>query len=255
MNVIVLVKQVFNTEAKIQLDGNGQIESNGTEKIVNPYDELAIEEAIKIKEKTGGKVTVITYGTSESTEAIRQAFAMGADEGILVLDESQDNKNDSSVVANALATVIKQQEYDLIMGGQIAIDDAAAQVCSRLAEVLELPQINVVTKLEVDGDTLTATRDIDGGWEVVECQLPAVITAQRGLNDPRYPSIKSIMKAKKMKISQYPIADLQLTKEAAVKIHGYSLPESRAAGEVKEGTPQELATTVAKFLSQKAQVI
>ncbi len=255
MNVIVLVKQVFNTEAKIQLDGNGQIESGGIEKIVNPYDEFAIEEAVKIKESTGGKVTVVTYGSTESTDAIRQALAMGADEGVLIVDEGDSNKVDSSIVANALAAVIKKLEYDLIIGGQIAIDDSAAQVCSRVAEVLDLPQINGVTKLDFNGDKVTATRDIDGGSEVLECRMPVVISAQRGLNEPRYPSIKSIMKAKKMIIAQHPIADLALNREAAVKILSYSLPEPRAAGEVKEGAPEELAKAVASFLNKKAQII
>ncbi|MGF7185623.1 electron transfer flavoprotein beta subunit [Desulfitispora alkaliphila] len=254
MNIVVIMKHIFETEAKIQLDSNGDIDPTGVAKVINPYDEFAIEEAVKLKEAKGGKVTIVTYGGADCEESLRTALAMGADEATHIVDEDA-SKVDSNYVATVLAKAIEKLEPQLILGGQVAIDDGASQVASRIAEILSLPQINVVTKLEVKENEVEAVREIDGGTEVISAPMPVLVTAQRGLNEPRYPALKSIMKAKKKKIEQIAVNDLGVEREFLLKTLEFSLPKPRGGGEVVEGEPQELAQAIGKFLSNEAKVI
>lgn len=253
MNIAVCVKQTFDTEAQIKLDGQGQISDDSVNFIINPYDEFAVEEAIRIKEKLGGEVTVISLGGARAEEALRQALAMGADKAVLLCDELFEG-GDESTTALALAKALEGGQYDLILGGYKAIDDGSAQVTTRLAENLNLPQVNVVTQLEVGDGKAVAYRETDGGIEVVEVTLPAVITAQKGLNDPRYPSMKGIMQAKKKELKKIAAADLGLdgsnlgAAASKVKLLSFSLPAPRSGGAVLEGTAQETAKQLAGYL-------
>jgi len=253
MKILVCLKQTFDTEAKIVLDSDGKIEKKGVSLIMNPYDEFAVEEALRISEKSGGEVTVITVGGAQAQDALRQALAMGADKAVLV--ETGDAEMDEYSTAVVLAKVISELEYDIILGGFRAIDDGSAQVMSRVSEILNIPVVNVVTKLEIEDGKAVATREIEGGSEVVEVPLPAVFTAQKGLNEPRYPSMKGIMKAKKKPMDKKTVADLGLDVSPKVKALSFSLPEPRKAGKIIPGEPAEAARELARLLREEAKVI
>ncbi len=260
MKIIVCLKQTFDTEAKIQLDSNGRIVSEGIQHIINPYDEFAVEEALRIKEKLGqGEVVVISLGGGKTEEALRQALAMGADRAVLIKDDAFSDA-DAHVVATALAKAIGQMEYDLILGGQVAIDDGASQVMSRLAEVLDLPQVNVVTKLEIEGTKAVVHREADGGTEIIEVTLPAVLTAQKGLNEPRYPSLKGIMAAKKKELRTITASDLGIDMTAGsagvkTEVIGYMLPPARKDGKLIQGDLPGTAQELVRLLREEAKII
>lgn len=253
MKILVCLKQTFDTEAKIVLDNDGKIEKKGVSLIMNPYDEFAVEEALRIKEKSGGEVTVITVGGAQAQDALRQALAMGADKAVLI--ETGDAEMDEYATAMVLAKVIGELEYNIILGGFRAIDDGSAQVMSRVSEILNIPVVNVITKLEIEDGKAVATREIEGGSEVVEVPLPAVFTAQKGLNEPRYPSMKGIMKAKKKPMDKKTVADLGLDVSPKVTALSFSLPEPRKAGKIIPGEPAEAARELARLLREEAKVI
>lgn len=257
MNIVVYIKQTFDTEAKIVLDGNGKIDANGVNLIINPYDEFAIEEGIRLKEKFGGEVTVIAMGGSRAQEAIRTALAMGIDKGILISDPALDDTDECGRAA-ILAKAVAQVPYDIILVGRIAIDDGASQIAIRLAEALKVPSVSSVLKLEVAGNQATVTREIDGGTELIDVTLPAVITAQKGLNDPRYPSVAGIMKAKKKPLKTMTLADLGLSAGdlcLKMNIDKYSLPNARQGGRKIDGDAAQAASELARLLREEAKVL
>jgi electron transfer flavoprotein beta subunit len=232
MNILVCIKQTFDSEAKIMLADNGQIDGSGVHLVVNPYDEYAIEEAVRLKEMFGGEVVVLTMGSSRAQEALRTALAMGADKGILI-SVPELAAADEWAVAEVLAKAAATLPYDVILAGRVAIDDGSAQVAVRLAEKLNLPVATSVVKLAVSEKTATVVREIDGGTEELEIPLPAVLTAQKGLNEPRYPSAMSIMKAKKKEIKTVTLADLGLDGAdlaPKMKVEKYMLAEPRQTG-------------------------
>lgn len=253
MKILVCMKQTFDTEAKIAFDGDGKIDSKGVTMIMNPYDEFAVEEALRIKEAGDGEVTVISAGGSKAQDALRQALAMGADNAVLV--ETDGTEMDEYATAVVLAKAIGGLEYDIILGGFRAIDDGSAQVMSRVAEILNVPVVNVITKLELADGKAVATREIEGGSEIVEVTLPAVFTAQKGLNEPRYPSMKGIMKAKKKPLEKKSVSDLGVDVASKVKAISFSLPEPRKAGKVVPGEAAEAARELARLLREEAKVI
>lgn len=257
MNIVVYIKQTFDTEAKIVLDGNGKIDANGVNLIVNPYDEFAIEEGLRLKEKLGGEVTVVTLGGASAQAALRTALAMGADKAVLVSDPALEN-SDEFTNAEILAKAVSQIPYDIILTGRIAVDDGASQIAVRLGESLNIPSISSVLKLEVEGTQVTATKDIDGGTEVIEAALPVVISAQKGLNEPRYPSVAGIMKAKKKPLKTMSLADLGFSAgDIAPKmiVTKYSLPEARQGGKVIPGEAAQAAQELARLLREEAKVL
>lgn len=257
MNIIVYIKQTFDTEAKIVLDANGKIDPNGVNLIINPYDEYAIEEGIRLKEKLGGEVTVITMGGAAAQTAIRTALAMGIDKAVLVSDPALDN-SDEWTNAEVLAKAVAQIPYDIILAGRIAIDDGASQIAVRLAEILNVPSVTSVLKLDITGTQVTATREIDGGTEVIEVSLPAVITAQKGLNDPRYPSVAGIMKAKKKPLKTITLADLGLSAgdiAPKMNVDKFTLPTARQGGRKIPGEAAQAAQELARLLREEAKVL
>ncbi|TGE34684.1 electron transfer flavoprotein beta subunit/FixA family protein [Desulfosporosinus fructosivorans] len=257
MNIIVYIKQTFDTEAKIVLDANGKIDANGVNLIINPYDEFAIEEGIRLKEKLGGEVTVISMGGANAQTAIRTALAMGADKAVLVSDPALENC-DEWHNAEVLAKAVSQIPYDIIIAGRIAIDDGASQIAVRLAEILNVPSISSVLKLDVTGTQVTATREIDGGTEVIETSLPVVITAQKGLNDPRYPSVAGIMKAKKKPLQTLTLADLGMSAgdiAPKMNVDKYDLPTARQGGRKIPGEAAQAAQELARLLREEAKVL
>jgi len=254
MNIVVCLKQTFDTEAKIKLTDEGRIDSKGVSLIINPYDEFAVEEALKIKEQEGGEVTVLSVGGQKAQDALRQALAMGADKAMLV--DPGTEEMDEFAAAALLAKALSGLEYDIVLGGWRAIDDGSAQVAGRVAELLGVPVVNTITKLEVAGGKATATREIEGGSEVVEVSLPAVLTAQKGLNEPRYPSMKGIMKAKKKPMDKTTATDLGLDSlSAKVQALSFSLPKQREAGKVIEGEAPDAAKELARLLHEEAKIV
>ena len=264
MNIIVCLKQVPDTETQIKVGSDGKsIATDDVKWVMNPYDEYGVEEALRIKEKFGGEVTVVGLGPKRVTESIRTALAMGADKGILISDETLEG-SDSLAVAKALSAAIKELDYDLIFSGQRGVDDDMGVVGANLAEFLDIPQLSVIEKVEVaeDGKSVKVNRPIEGSTLVIESPLPALITTQKGLNEPRYASLPGIMKAKKKPFDEKALSDLGLDSaefgEGArkVKVLEITPPPAREAGKIVEGeTPQEKAAGLAKLLHDEVKVI
>ncbi|MDR5697945.1 MAG: electron transfer flavoprotein subunit beta/FixA family protein [Armatimonadota bacterium] len=262
MNVVVCVKQVPDTEQPIRVkpDGSG-IEEQGINWILNYYDEHAVEEALRIKEKVGGSVTVICLGAERATEAVRTALAMGADEGILVRDPALDG-SDHLTVARVLSRVVGSLEWDLVLCGRLATDDNASVVGAALAEFLGVAQATAISKLELHEGTATVEREVEGGAQTLEVPLPAVFTVERTINEPRYPTLPGIMKAKRKEIKMLTVADLGLNPKevgmpaARTRWVRFSPPPKRQAGEVvTPDSPEEGARRIVEFLRQTAKVI
>lgn len=261
MNIVVCMKQVPDTETKIRLNAEkNDIVTEGVKWIINPYCEFAIEEGLRIKEKVGaGSVTLLCLGPDRAVEAIRTGLAMGADKAVHLNDaafERCGNYNTAKVMAKALESI----PYDIILCGKQAIDDDAAQTVQALAEFLNIPQVMVVEKLEVDpaSKKATAWRRIEGGAkEVLEVPLPAVFAAEKGLNEPRYASLPGIMKAKSKEIKKVTAAALGVELgEPKVRIGSYSLPPERQAGKKLEGVDaSQAAAELARWLREEAKVI
>lgn len=264
MEILVCLKQVPDTEADIKPTGDmTAIDYTGVKFIVNVYDEYAVEEALRLKEKVGGKVTVVCLGPERAVEAIRTALAMGADEAVHLNDPVL-LEGDAYTTARALAKAIEGMNYDVIFCGKQAIDDDLAQVGSILGEFLGLQTVTGVMKFELidEGKKARVQRQVEGGLDVIEVGLPAIFTATKGLNEPRYPSLPGIMKAKKKPLKTLGLADLGLSEEevgakgALTRVVRYFLPPMRQAGKIIEGeTPEEKAAKLAKLLREEAKVI
>lgn len=264
MNIICCLKQVPDTEAQIKIASDGKsIVTDDIKWVMNPYDEYGVEEALRLKEKFGGEVIVVGLGPKRVTESIRTALAMGVDKGVLISDDAFEG-SDSLATAKALAAVIKDLEYDIIFTGQRGVDDDMGVVGAALAEFLNIPHFSVIDKVEVaeDGKSVKVNRPVEGQILVLESNLPALITAQKGLNEPRYASLPGIMKAKKKPLDEKTLSDLGLDAaefgEGArkVKILEMTPPPAREAGKIIEGeTPQEKAAELARLLHEEAKVI
>ncbi len=261
MKIAVLMKQTFDTETRITLDSKGAIDSAGVNYVINPYCEFAVEEALRINEQSGGgEVVIVSAGPDRTETAIRQCLAMGADRGILISDPALED-GDEYTTAIVLAKALQNVAYDLILAGFQAVDDGSGQVGARVAELLGIPQVTIVLKLEVGAGKATATREIDDGMEIIEVPLPALFTAQQGLAVPRYPSMKGIMQAKKKPIQRLTLGDLGLAageagaSGARVKLQSLALPEARKAGKVLEGEPEEAAIELVRLLCTEAKAV
>lgn len=264
MDIVVCMKQVPDTEAKIQVNPQGTgILTEGIKYVMNPYDEYAVEEALRIKEKFGGTVTIVSMGPQRATESIRTALAMGADKGVHLVDAAFEGA-DSYATAKALAAVIQKLPFQILLAGKQAVDHDNSQVFAALAEMLNVPHVSIVTKLEIaaDGKSTVAEREVEGGAkEVIQVSLPAVIAAQKGLNEPRYASLPGIMKAKKKPIDVVDAAKSGLAasdigdKGSKAKITKFSLPPERLAGKILEGEPNQVAAQLVKLLREEAKMI
>ncbi len=264
MNIIVCLKQVPDTETLIKVAPDGQsIVQDDIKWVMNPYDEYGVEEGLQLKEKFGGEVTVVGLGPKRVTETIRTALAMGCDKGVLINDPALEN-SDVLGTAKALAAVIKDLDCDLIFAGQRGVDEDNGLVGAALAEFLDIPQLSLIVKVEVSDDakSVKANRPVEGQVLVIESSLPALITAQKGLNEPRYASLPGIMKAKKKPLEEKTLADLGLdTSEVGeggrkLKILEIIPPPQRETGKIVEGeTPEEKAANLTKLLREEAKAI
>lgn len=248
MKIAVCVSQVPDTTTKVKVGADGKsIDPNGVTYIINPYDEFAVEAALQLKEKNGGETVVISVGNDKNKEAIKKAYAMGIEKGILI---KTDAEMDSYAVARNLADVLKEINPDMIFFGKQSIDYDDSQVGNLVAEMLGIPSISVVVSLNVDNGKVTCEREIEGGKEVVEASLPAAICAQRGLNNPRYPNLKGIMAAKSK-----PIEEKQPTyTENKTEILSMTLPKPKAKGKIV-GTDVSAVPELVKLLREEAKVI
>jgi electron transfer flavoprotein beta subunit len=248
VKIIVLMKQVPDTEAKIQVKDAG-IAEDGVSFVINPYDEFAIEEAIQIKEKRENViVSVISLGPERSSAALRSALALGADEAVQLVAPSS---YDSLAVAEVLADYLKSQQFDLILAGKQAIDDDNVQVPMMVATLLNVPCVSVVTTIEwLNDNKLKVRRETDNGSEELAIILPAIITTQKGLNEPRYASLKGIMRAKKITIET---REVQYKKEY-IHVEKLNYPPSRPPGRIV-GEGEEAVPELVRLLKNEAKVI
>jgi len=250
VKIAVCIKRVPDTETRIRIGGDGaSIDESGVKFVVNPYDEFAIEEALQRKEKAGGgEVVAIALGPDAAQETIRGALAMGADRGVLL--KADKVPADALAVARALAAELKDGGWDLVLFGKLAVDDYNHGVGPMTAELLGLPCVTAVVKLELEGGRGVAEREVEGGMEVVEFALPAVLTADKGLNTPRYPALKGIMAAKKKPIEIKPAA----LGEARVAVTTLALPADRKAGRIVGEGPDAVGELV-RLLRTEAKVL
>jgi electron transfer flavoprotein beta subunit len=243
------MKQVPDSETRVKIAGDGKsIDLTSANMVINPYDEYAIEEAIRSKEKFGGEITILTLGPERSENDIRKALAMGADKGILLRADAGFNGD----VSTALAEELRALSPDLVFFGKQAIDEDSAQMPQMIAERLDLPCATVVVKLEIgaDGKSCTVEREIEGGLEVVEMPLPAVIGTQKGLNEPRLPNLKGIMAAKKKPLEK---KDARAT-PATSEVVALEMPPPRPAGKIV-GKGAEAVPELVRLLHEEAKVL
>lgn len=255
MKIFVLIKQVPDTETRIKVDGS-KINEAGVKWIVSPFDEHAIEEALKLREKTSGHVTAITLGPDRGVEALRTAFALGVDRAIHIKDDSFD-PFDISYAAGILSVLLKKEGAEMILSGHTAIDSQSSMVPVMIAELLGCANISNAIEVHVEKDKIRCKREIEGGTAFMEAGLPVVITAAKNLNSPRYPSLKGIMSAKKKELETVAVSELSEGVFASrIEVLSLTLPPERPAGRTIEGaTPQEKAKELVKLLREEAKVI
>lgn len=251
MEILVLLKQTFDTEAKVTVK-DGRILDDDVTMVINPYDEYAVEEALKIREAQGGTVTVLSAGGEKVEEALRRALAMGADEAVLIEAPASP---DEFVIASLLAAWAKTKSFDLVLAGNVSVDTGAGQTAVRFAEALNLPHVAAALKLEVAAGKVTVHRDAEGDTEMVEVPLPALVTAQQGLNEPRYPSVPGIMKAKRKQIARVSPADLGVSATARTEVTSLFQATQNRLNKVIKGTAAEQAKELVRLLRSEAKIV
>lgn len=257
MNIYVCIKQVPDTETKIKLSGdNNWIDTAGIKWIMSPYDEFAVEEALRLREKNpGSTVTVLSAGPTRVVESIRTALAMGADNAIHVeLPENADNNMAAKALAGALK---KEAKIDIVYTGKEAIDDGAAQTSQLIAEYFGMPYVTVTLGVEYSASSVKCRREVEGGAiEVIEAQLPVLIAAQKGLNEPRYASLPNIMKAKKKEVKVLKTADVGVSDaDQKIRYKNFQLPPPKQAGKKIAGDPATQAKELVRLLHEEAKVV
>ena len=248
MKIVVCVNHVPDTATKVNISSDQKtIDPNGVTYVLNPYDEYAIEEALKTKENVGGEVIAISAGTESNKESLRKALAMGVDEAILL---KTDSEMDSISTARALADEIKIQGAEIVFMGKQSVDYDNSITGQLTAAFLGFNSVSVVVDLKFEGDKVIAEREIEGGKEVVETSLPVVITAQKGLNAPRFPSMKGIMTAKRKTIEEKPIEIVELT----TKVLSMRKPPAKEPGRII-GEDASAVPELIRLLKDEAKVI
>jgi electron transfer flavoprotein beta subunit len=250
VKIAVCIKRVPDTESRFTIAADGvSIDEKLVRFVMNPYDEFALEEALRQKEREGGgEVVAVALGPDAAQETIRSALAMGADRGVLL--QADVVPADGLAVAKALAAELKDGGYDLILFGKLAVDDYNHQVGPMVAELLDLPCVSAVAHLDLDGAKGVAEREVEGGVEVVEFSLPAVLTAEKGLNEPRYPTLKGIMAAKKKPLEVRPAA----LGPSRIAVRALLPPPARQEGRIIGEGPEAVPVLVA-LLRTEAKVL
>lgn len=256
MNIFVVIKRTFDTEEKISIQ-NGKVNEDGAEFIINPYDEYAIEEALILRDEHGGEVTVVTIGEEEAEKELRTALAMGADKAVLIGGEELEEGDEFSTAA-VLSAYFKDKAVDIILAGNVTIDGGSGQVGPRLAEELDISIVTTITKLTIEKTSAVIERDAEGDIETVEATLPLLVTCQQGLNEPRYPSLPGIMKAKKKPLEKLELDDIDIDEDgvkAKTKVVERFLPPVKGEGKILEGEISQQVKELASLLVTKAKVI
>ena len=255
MNIVVCVKQVPDTESERTLRPDGTVDRAAAEGVIDEIDEFAIEEGLRIAEAHGGEVTILTMGPQKAAESIRKALSMGADKAVHLLDEALAG-SDALATSYALSQVLKQTGFDLVICGAESTDARTGLVAAMLAERLGVPQLTLAGKVDIDGQAVTIRRVSDEGYEVVTARLPAVVSVVEKINEPRYPSFKGIMAAKKKPVRTLSLADAGIDPglvglgNAATAVADFAARPPRAAGVVvaDEG---DGGAKVAAFLAER----
>ncbi|HWR07459.1 electron transfer flavoprotein subunit beta/FixA family protein [Sporomusa sp.] len=257
MEIIVCVKQVPDTtEVKIDPQTNTLIRQ-GVPSIVNPFDKNAVEEALRLKEKHGGRVTVISMGPPQAKDALKECIALGADEAILLSDRAFGGA-DTLATSHTLAAGIKKLgSFDVILCGKQAIDGDTAQVGPEIAEHLDIAQITYVSKLDIADGLVRAEREHEEGYEIIETKLPVLLSVVKSINEPRYPSIKGTMKANRKEIPVWTAADLDINPEqiglkgSPTQVRRIFTPKQRVQGEIiQEDNARDAVTRLLTKLTQ-----
>lgn len=255
MKIAVLLKQVPDTETQIaaKISGN-KIDEHGIKWIVSPFDEHALEETIRLRQLLKAETLVISLGPDRVQEAIRSAYAFGIERGIHIKDDSY-NVFDVHYTAQVIAAVLKKENPDIIFAGHIAIDSQSSMVPSMIAQILNIPSVNNAIKVEVQGNKVKITREIEGGTADVEVEMPVVITASKKLNNPQYPSLKGILAAKKKSIEVIEAGSLGL-QIPRIEVLSIEPPPPRPPGRIIDGeTPEAKARELVRLLREEAKVI
>ena len=248
MKLAVCINHVPDTAAKISISADGKnIDKTGVNFVFNPYDEFAVEECLRLKEKNSGEVIAVSLGGDVNKETLRKALAMGVDKAVLLKDDSP---RDSFSVARALADYLKEISPDVIFFGKQSVDSDSAVIGVMVAEMLGLPSVSVAVKLEISNGSAVVEREIEGGKEKIRTSLPAVFTAQKGLNEPRYPSLKGIMAAKSKPIEEKIPAAVQ----PKVDVIALRKPASKSTGKIV-GTDIGAVPELVRLLHEEARVV
>jgi len=258
LNSVVCIAQVPDTEARIKIADGRRIDESGLKFIVSPYDEYALESAIRLKESKGGDVTVLSFGPDRVQQALRECLARGATKALHVKGETA--TADSLGIAKVLAAAIRTIPHDIVFFGKQGVGTDNSLVGPMVAELLGYPQVNVVTHLEAGEGKVTAHRELEGAEEILEAATPAVITAQKGLNEPRYASLKGIMAAKKIPIDAKNVTDLGLQESdiynQRVTIVSLELPAEKSGGRKIDGAdPAVAAKEILKYIREEAKAL
>ena len=261
MNIVVCVKQVPDTaEVKINPETNTIIRQ-GLPNIVNPYDKHALEAAIQLKEKHGGKITVISMGPPQATEALKECIAMGADEAVLLSDRIFGGADALATSFTIAAGIRKIADFDLIICGKQAIDGDTAQVGPEVAEHLNIPQVTYAAKLDVDGKTLKVSRELDEGYEIIETELPALVTVVKSINDPRLPTVRGTMKANRIEIPVWSAEDIEVNVEkigfkgSPTQVRKIFAPPARTQGEMIQADDVQTAAAALAAKLTEAKIL
>lgn len=255
MKIAVCIKQVPATDTRLKISSSGiAIDYADVTMVLNPYDEYAVEAALKLKEAHGGETVVVSMGPEKASEALRTCLAMGIDKAVHLVTPEPVGV-DGSIVAKALTEYLNKGAYDVVLFGKQAVDDDNGAVGIQVAEGLDWPHISMVVGIELPAGQTTGKfhREIEGGEEEIECALPVVLTAQKGLNQPRYPSLPGIMKAKSK-----PMEKIDATPwlgDPAVTWESLSLPQSRKAGQVISGDSKTSVEAIVKYLKEDLKAI
>lgn len=259
MDIFVFIKQVPDTEARIRInkDGTG-INTEDVTFMDSPYDEYAVEQAILLSESNPGTtVTAVTIGPERASSLLRDNLAKGINEAIHIKTDEY-GEYDALTTARIIASFLKDKKYDLLLFGNKAYGSDNSLVPSMVAGILDIAQVNLVTNMEINGKMIKAERQVEGMTEVVEAAIPCLISAQKGLNQPRMKSLKGIMAAKKKEIPALIIDELGLSADSlkpGIKITGISSPPAKAEGRKIEAEPEQAASELYKYLKNEIKVI
>lgn len=254
MKVAVLAKEVPDLEAQVKVAGGGASLEIEKRRVLNFFDEIAVEAALKLKESAGAEVYAVAAGAGTGVDALRRALAMGIPAAFQIDDPALADA-DPLTVARALAAFVQKEGFDLIIAGKQATDDEAGLVGPMVAEILGVPCVVGILSLESSDAKARVTRDTDTGTETIDLPLPAVVTAEKGLYEPRVPAVTGVMKAMKAKIEKSTLADLGVEAEPGVKILGYQPPAKRSAVKMIPGEPAEAAAQLVQLLRDEAKAL